>query len=101
MSKPTGKLLFAYQTIANLEAERDALQLLLNDRDQKLDELQARVGVSEARNTELAAYESFPCYLIDHCEGATVYEENLQHWLAEHISALAQSAPATTGENHE
>lgn len=26
MSKPTGKLLFAYQTIANLEAERDTLR---------------------------------------------------------------------------
>lgn len=25
MSKPTGKLLFAYQTIANLEVERDTL----------------------------------------------------------------------------
>lgn len=27
MNKPTGKLAFAYRTIANLEAERDALKV--------------------------------------------------------------------------
>lgn len=54
----------------------DGLQALLNERDEKL-----------------AVYESFPGYLIDHCEGATVFEENLQHWLAAHIRALKAEQP--------
>ncbi|MBH3377132.1 hypothetical protein [Pseudomonas asiatica] len=40
----------------------------------------------------LRIYESFPGYLIDHCEGDTIYEESLQHWLAEHIKSLPASA---------
>lgn len=40
----------------------------------------------------LRIYESFPGYLIDHCEGDTIYEESLQHWLAEHIKSLPSGA---------
>lgn len=40
----------------------------------------------------LRIYESFPGYLIDHCEGDTIYEESLQYWLADHIKSLPASA---------
>lgn len=79
MKAPSGKLALAYRSLAVAEeraerfmAERDALQVLLNQRDEKL-------GI----------YESFPGYLIDRCEGETVYEENLQRWLAAHIRSRA------------
>ena len=42
MSKPTGKLLFAYQTIADLEVERDTLRTA----NQRLEALLRRVQVS-------------------------------------------------------
>jgi regulator of sirC expression with transglutaminase-like and TPR domain len=30
-------------------------------------------------------FDQFVGYLLDHCEGETIYEESLQRWLAESI----------------
>lgn len=50
----------------------------------------------------LRIYESFPGYLIDHCEGDTIYEESLQYWLADHIKSLPASAePSAPVERDE
>ncbi|EKT4567258.1 hypothetical protein QEM43_002942 [Pseudomonas putida] len=54
-----------------------------------IDALEKQLAEAQAL---LRIYESFPGYLIDHCEGDTIYEESLQHWLAEHIKSLPASA---------
>lgn len=40
---------------------------------------------AEQRNAELEVFERFAGYLLDHCEGETIYEESLQYWLSESI----------------
>ena len=54
-----------------------------------IDALQKQLAEVQAL---LRTYESFPGYLIDHCEGDTIYEESLQHWLAAHIRSLPAHA---------
>lgn len=46
---------------------------------------QQRLADAERRNAELEVFERFAGYLLDHCEGETIYEESLQRWLSESI----------------
>lgn len=75
-----------------IERNRDALQLILNDRDQKLDDLQAVLMASEAQSAEAV-------FLLREAYGA-VKGHAMTAWaipMAAQINAflLAQSAPAT------
>ena len=79
--------------LAPLQAENSRL------RQHKIDYMEAAGETSRALHAEierlkkkLSIYESFPGYLIDHCEGETMYEESLQRWLAEHVAALSKPA---------
>jgi hypothetical protein len=47
--------------------------------------LDQRLTAAEQRNAELKVFDQFVGYLLDHCEGETIYEESLQRWLAESI----------------
>lgn len=54
----------------------------------------------EAQAPAAVAWENFPCYLIDHCEGDVITEEGLQHALAAMLanpqySATTPALPAT------
>lgn len=49
---------------------------LVTARDQQITALQARIA-------ELAVMERFVGYLLDNCEREVIYEESLQHWLAD------------------
>ena len=64
MSKPTGKLLFAYQTIANLEAERDTLrtanQRLENEVAKMHKALADLVKINELHNQAVVAVTGKP-----------------------------------------
>lgn len=37
--------------------------------------------------------QNFACYLIDHCEGETVREESIQHWLVKMLRDPQYTAP--------
>lgn len=51
----------------------------------QIEEQQQRLAAAEQRNSELEVFERFAGYLLDHCEGETIYEESLQYWLSESI----------------
>lgn len=53
--------------------------------DKMLHRVIAERDAAEQRNAELEVFERFAGYLLDHCEGSTIYEESLQYWLSESI----------------
>ncbi|BFO04010.1 hypothetical protein KNHN1_23880 [Pseudomonas guariconensis] len=75
--------------IERLRKENARLRLNISEMNE---DARIRDGQIAEREALLRIYESFPGYLIDHCEGDTIYEESLQHWLADHIKSLPASA---------
>lgn len=75
--------------VERLRAEVRALRKTLPNSTTELVDLRAKLAERDAR---LRIYESFPGYLIDRCEGETIYEESLQHWLSDHIKTISTSA---------
>ena len=74
MSKPTGKLLFAYQTIADLEVERDTLrtanQRLENERDAALN--RARIAEARAKASQGVEAVEVVAHMYQHEETGVV-----------------------------
>jgi hypothetical protein len=64
---------------------RKTAATILKRRIVERDSLQQRLADAERRNAELQVYDNFVGYLLDYCEGETIYEESLQRWLAESI----------------
>lgn len=75
--------------VERLLKENERLKLNISEMN---DEAKIRDAQAVERNALLRIYESFPGYLIDNCEGDTIYEESLQHWLADHIKTISASA---------
>ena len=46
-----------------------------------------QIKALNAQIKELSVWERFAAYLLHNCEGETVYEENLQIWLAAMLEA--------------
>jgi hypothetical protein len=65
--------------------ERDALREELAHFKEGSQHLLKSLAAAEQRNAELKVFDQFVGYLLDHCEGETIYEESLQRWLAESI----------------
>ena len=67
--------------------------LMAADVAEHVDELNAELEASRLREARLQEMvniaEQFPGYLLDHCEGETIYEESLQQWLGESIKMYA------------
>jgi multidrug efflux pump subunit AcrA (membrane-fusion protein) len=80
--------------------KQEELRAELADSEEELDtvihhniDLQQRLADAERRNAELQVYDNFVGYLLDYCEGETIYEESLQRWLAESIERNALAKP--------
>ena len=67
------------------QSELAALREELVQSHQREAKLQDMVTAVERKNAELEVFERFAGYLLDHCEGETIYEESLQYWLSESI----------------
>lgn len=64
------------QTERTLEQMNAAQQKTILELTQQVKQLKLEVK-------ENAIWARFAGYLLDHCEGQTIYEENLQRWMAE------------------
>jgi hypothetical protein len=47
---------------------------------------------------ELDVWSRFAGYLLDHCEGETIYEESLQYWLSEMLRKEKDAAAKLDGK---
>nr|DAH57245.1 MAG TPA: hypothetical protein [Caudoviricetes sp.] len=61
--------------LGHRDARHDAAELALK--------AQARIEELEEKAKELDVWSRFAGYLLDNCEGQTIYEENLQYWLSD------------------
>ena len=77
---------FEYEVeLAALREDRDKLHAMGLEYSEQVVDLQYDLTAAEQRNAELKVFDQFVGYLLDHCEGETIYEESLQRWLAESI----------------
>lgn len=60
------------------------------DREMKL---QQRLAEADKQRDAAQVWERFAGYLLDNCEGQTVYEESLQYWLSEMLRKERETSP--------
>lgn len=58
-----------------------------------IEDLTAEVKKLKVEVKENAIWSRFAGYLLDHCEGQTIYEESLQHWMADMLEAEKTQSP--------
>lgn len=51
----------------------------------------ARAEEAQEKIDALEVWERYAAYLLNHCEGETITEENLQRWLADMLESEKQT----------
>jgi hypothetical protein len=73
------------EELAAVTQDRDYCKRVATHNKELGEQTQQRLTAAEQRNAELQVFDNLVGYLLDYCEGETIYEESLQRWLAESI----------------